>query len=70
VSPSVRLSERWFVCHCSLLNRDLWVKCATASKARWRIVRAAREAGYDYAFGDVRVRVGVREPLPEEVFHG
>lgn len=56
--------ERWFVCHeDKVLDRELWVKALTASKARWKVICAADDAGFKLDFADVRVLVD-RSGLP------
>lgn len=49
--------ERWWVCHVKPMNMDSWVKATTASKAKFKVWRAANEAGYQIKFGDLRVRL-------------
>lgn len=45
---------RWFVC--KVIGMEVWVKATSHSKARYKCLRAAWEAGYyQLTFKDVRV---------------
>ena len=55
------MKERWFVFD-SVIHGLIYVKALSASKARYRVYKAEREAGYVIRFQDIRILRARVEP--------
>lgn len=57
---------RWYLASVDVMQSQTWVWAPTVSKARYKMWRAIKEAGYKVGFGAIKVRGDLAGPLVTE----